>query len=225
MGLWGMETGAGSRISPFPDPAGASTALKATIPPGRPAYLEGKMPQATPTAQIPGRERWSLAGQSWWPFLPDATQGKQLGQSFLNITPTQLSRLNRTFHSPAASLLLTPFCPIWLKIKAKQPYKSEFLKNLWKLETFTQTPTFSCLRYQAFGLWVSGPENGTQFQMFCSTGSRSVARGPMRSKLFSRDIICQFHHHSLMRWTVGFPRGCMTNDVLMSFCLPGSQTL
>lgn len=30
--LWGMETGAGCRVSPFPDPPGASTALKDSFP-------------------------------------------------------------------------------------------------------------------------------------------------------------------------------------------------
>lgn len=41
VGLWVKETGAGSGISPLPDPPGVSTALKGTIPPG-PALLTSK---------------------------------------------------------------------------------------------------------------------------------------------------------------------------------------
>lgn len=76
-----------------------------------PPYLEGKTPQAMPTARIPERERRSLAGRSWWPFSPGETQGRWSGQSFLDITPARVSCPNHTFHSPSSFTASPPTLP------------------------------------------------------------------------------------------------------------------
>lgn len=75
------------------------------------------MPQSVHTARTPGREQWSSAGQRCQAFFSAETQGRLLGR--LEHRLYWVSRPNHTFQWPAASLLLTIFCPMCLKIKTK----------------------------------------------------------------------------------------------------------
>lgn len=156
-GLRGMETGAESRICSLPGPPGASTALRAPSHLGLPSLPRRKNATSNTNSTNPteGAMIISRSGLmtifTWW------DTGKVMGPLVSELHTHTASGPNHIFPPPAASLLLTPFCPTCLKIKTRQPYKSEVFKNnLRKSGTFSQTPKSSCLWHQAYELWGSG---------------------------------------------------------------------
>lgn len=151
--LWVMETGAGCRVSPFPDPPGASTALKDSFSLVLASYLEGETPRAMTAARIPRRERWSSAGLSCQPLLSGDTEGRWLGHCvfspfvrgslFLNVILRCVSQPSHASNCTQPHCISPPFTQCVSRSKQSQPYKSEiFLKISEKLKHFTGPPNF-----------------------------------------------------------------------------------